>query len=86
MGENMETKRLLELLAYAKVCFEKGRSPFDRVHLAKLNVTAEECRNLSAEIADIIGDKVIDLSIDSKKYNASVLLEEAEKRFIETQT
>lgn len=83
---DVKPERLLELLAYAKVCFEKCTNPFETIHLVKMKVTADECRDLSAEIADMIEDKVIELAIASKKYSAGVLLEEAEKRFAETQS
>lgn len=82
----MKTERLLELLAYAKVCFEKCTNPFETVHLAKLKVTADECRDLSAEIASIIEDAAVDLAVGSKRLNASIAFELAEKRFAETQS
>lgn len=82
----MKPERLLELLAYAKVCFEKCTNPFETVHLAKLKVTVDECKDLSAEIGSIIEDEVLSLVTCSKRFNASVFLEQAEKRFAETQS
>jgi len=82
----MRTERLIELLAYAKVCFDKCTNPFETVHLAKMNVTSDECRDLSAEIASIIEDMVIDLAINSKYLNSSIIFELAEERFAETQS
>jgi hypothetical protein len=81
---DVKPERLLELLAYAKVCFEKCTNPFETAHLAKMNVTADECRDLSAEIASIIEDAVVDFAV-GECLNASVAFELAEKRFAETQ-
>ena len=78
----MDEKRKLELLAYAKVCFEKCTSPFASTHLIKKNVTASECRDLSYMIAEIIAEEI------NWKFNTSKAvteLIEAEKLFMETQ-
>jgi len=81
----MEQKRLIELLAYAKVCFEKCTSPFETTHLDKKEVNADECRDLSFKIAELIEDEVnLLLSYDEEK--AKAILEQAEKEFEETQT
>jgi hypothetical protein len=82
---DVKPERLLELLAYAKVCFEKCTNPFETVHLAKLKVTAEECRELSVDIASIIEDEVLAIAA-SKRSNAFTVLKQAEERFAETQT
>jgi len=80
----MEKKRLIELLAYAKVCFEKCTSPFEVTHLDKKEVNADECRDLSFKIAELIEDEVNLLSYDEEE--AKAILEQAEKEFEETQT
>lgn len=84
----MNGKRLLELLAYAKVCFDKCTNPFETMHLSKKQVTADECRDLSAEIASIIEDAMSDMFdpwvVGSKEVKSA--LENAEKEFAETQT
>lgn len=77
----IKRKRNLELLAYAKVCFEKCTSPFAHMHLLKMNVLADECIDLSHKIAGLIGDE---LDMEGTK-KAEELLEQAEKMFQETQ-
>ncbi len=57
-NRNKELKRMAELLAYASVCFEHCTNPFDRVHLLKMHVTADECGALSEAIAELIADNV----------------------------
>jgi len=77
----MSHKRKLELLAYAKVCFDKCTSPFALVHLQKNNVSSDECIDLSLYIADLLY-----LELDQQGVlEAKELLEEAEKKFMETQ-
>jgi hypothetical protein len=77
----MDHKRKCELLAYAKVCFERCTSPFEHVHLLKKNVTSDECRDLSHMIAETIGDELdFEGTLESKEY-----IEQAEKEFEETQ-
>jgi len=78
----MEEKRLLELLAYAKVCFEKCTSPFAHIHLSKKKVSADECVDLSNEIADILDTT---LSFNYGVLEAKEALEQAEQEFMETQ-
>lgn len=78
----METKRLIELLAYAKVCFDKCTNPFETMHLVKKKVTADECRDLSIRIAAIIEDELDTLM----GHRLGAILEQAEKEFGETQT
>lgn len=79
--ERMEHKRLMELLAYAQVCFRHCTSPFASPHLLKKNVLSSECVELSHQIADLF---------DTAFFNEGVLetkelLEQAEKEFMETQ-
>jgi hypothetical protein len=66
--------RRRELLAYASVCFKHMTSPFESIHLRKINVTLDECGNLSDEIAGQLADMVREQD-----------LVEAEKLFQETQ-
>ena len=84
----MNAKRLFELLAYAKVCFDKCTNPFETMHLIKKQVTADECRDLSREIASIIERAMTD-SFDPWVVNSKtveVALRKAEEEFAETQT
>lgn len=64
------TKRMRELLAYACVCFRNMTSPFETMHLQKMNVSLDECGDLSEEIASIIENQVSenDLSIAEKLF------------------
>lgn len=78
----METKRLIELLAYAKVCFDKCTNPFETAHLVKKNVSADECRDLSVKIADIIEGELDTLM----GHRLEAVLDQAEKEFAETQS
>ena len=87
----MEEERLLELLAYAKVCFEKCTSPFETIHLAKKKVTANECVELSRAIADILEDEVEGKTcVRALKTGSGQLgkdlIAQAEQEFAETQT
>ena len=70
----MSAERQEELIAYASVCFEHCTNPFDRTHLIKKKVSADECRDLSHFIADILNDCVTEDS-----------LKKAEEDFKETQ-
>ena len=56
----MNKDRFIELLAYAKECFANSTNPFETRHLVKKGVTADECRDLSNEIATIIDDYLFD--------------------------
>lgn len=78
----MNEERKLELLAYAKVCFEHCTNPFAATHLIKKKVMADECRDLSRLIAEIISD---DVAGNLGVLEESVLMKEAEKAFMETQ-
>jgi len=78
----MDEKRRLELLAYARVCFDNCTNPFELIHLQKKNVTAGECRDLSRDIADAIEE---DLNIPYTREEIAQALENAEKEFDETQ-
>lgn len=78
----MDEKRELELLAYAKVCFEKCTNPFASIHLIKKKVTADECRDLSHIIAEIIDDVLMD---KEGVLQAQVTVEKANEEFMETQ-
>jgi hypothetical protein len=89
--ERCTTIRSLELLAYASVCFSHNTSPFETVHLCKMEVKADECFWLSEQISKILNDKIDYLAVTSslktfakamigKEYRA-----EAEKKFQETQ-
>jgi hypothetical protein len=80
----MDRERLLELLAYAKVCFDKCTNPFETIHLIKKKVTADECRDLSFKIAEIIREH-LDLFIVSSTSVLEQAIEKAEKEFAETQ-
>mgnify|MGYP001145943546 CR=1 FL=1 len=61
----MHEQRLVELLANAVVCFERSSNPFSNNELLRLNVTADECIDLSVEIADILQNELY-LMIGSK--------------------
>lgn len=78
----MNTERKFELLAYAKMCFENCTNPFALVHLQKMKVNADECRDLSSLIADLIND---DLDLSCGSLEAKRFLEQAEEKYKETQ-
>jgi len=78
----MEKKRQLELLAYAKVCFDHCTNPFELMHLVKKCVTADECRDLSSAIADCIENYLYEEAWSEEREAA---LKQAEKDFAETQ-
>jgi phosphoribosyl 1,2-cyclic phosphodiesterase len=46
--------RKMELLMYAEVCFDHGTNPFEYIHLVAMQVTADECKDLSLDIANTI--------------------------------
>ena len=50
----MTNERLNQLMKNAVVCFREGRSPFSSDELAKQNVTADECYELSQAIAKAV--------------------------------
>jgi len=82
--------RKLELLAYAKVCFDHCTDPFATIHLAKKRVTADECRELSHIIADILEDELGFQACacalrTGKGPLGKELIAQAEKDFEETQ-
>ena len=88
----MRKERMIELLAYASVCFAHATSPFETIHLVKKEVTLGECIDLTHMIADILDDNVIDLcgtdpntsfSTDIAKFKN--LMAQSEKEFLETQ-
>lgn len=70
----MDKLRYRKLLAYASVCFEHMTCPFETMHLQKMNVTLDECGDLS----DIIADELAGMVYEQD-------LVEAEKLFQETQ-
>jgi hypothetical protein len=70
----MDKTRYRKLLAYASVCFKHMTNPFETMHLSKMNVTLDECSDLSEVIADELAGMVFDQD-----------LVEAEKIFQETQ-
>lgn len=55
------TERMKELLKNAARCFRENYSPFSHSELTKMNVTADECKDLSVKIADII-EKYLELT------------------------
>lgn len=57
----MNEKRLLELLVNAIVCFERCSSPFSLSQLSKRNITANECRDLSNQIASILEEWISEM-------------------------
>ena len=79
----MKTERLVELLAYAKVCFDKCTNPFETTHLIKKNVTADECRDLSFAIAEAIEEKIEWEVVPDKVVK---IIKKAMQDFAETQT
>lgn len=71
----MDKLRYRKLLAYASVCFKHLTSPFETMHLSKMDVTLDECGDLSDIIANALADMVYERD-----------LVEAEKLFQETQS
>ena len=47
-------KRMADLLRNASRCFHEAYSPFSHSELSRLNVTADECKDLSDQIGDIL--------------------------------
>lgn len=47
-------KRMVDLLNNAATCFGKNYSPFCHEELLKMDVTADECKDLSDTLSDII--------------------------------
>lgn len=80
----MDKERELELLAYAKVCFEKCTSPFETIHLVKKKVTVDEWIDLSRKIAECI-DGEFEISCGYKIEVYKEAIDKAEKEFAETQ-
>lgn len=78
-------RRKVELLLYASVCFDHCTNPFDLIHLVKKNVTADECKDLSAQIGSIIREWV-ELASKLTGLQVDAIAEEQEKEFAETQT
>lgn len=79
----MKPSRLLELLAYAKVCFDHCTTPFESTHLQKQNVKADECRDLSFKIAETVFEYI---EWNFKEDEVEKAMEQARKQFEETQT
>ena len=77
----MNHERLTELLAFAKVCFDKCTSPFAHKYLIFKNVTADECKELSATLAEAIENQLWsrDAWSDKALKKAEEEFEEAEK-------
>jgi hypothetical protein len=71
-----DPKRMRELLAYACVCFRNMTSPFETMHLRKMNVTLDECGDLSEKIADVIEGEFLS---DSDIEVVTILFEETQK-------
>jgi len=76
----MKQERLIELLAFAKVCFEHCTSPFAHKYLIFKNVTADECKELSAQIAIAIEN-----DLWSRNAWTDKALKKAEKEFEEAE-
>ena len=53
-------ERMVVLLKNAAKCFDKSYSPFCHEELSKMNVTADECLDLSATISSIITEYIAD--------------------------
>lgn len=53
-------ERMVTLLKNAAKCFDKSYSPFCHEELLKMNVTADECLDLSATISSIITEYIAD--------------------------
>lgn len=75
--------RKMELLMYAEVCFDHGTNPFELIHLTAMKVTADECKDLSLEISNIIYWDVM-LQIGTKKalalaYRSQAIFEKTQK-------
>ena len=54
----MVSDRMLELLKHAADCFHRDCSPFSTGELSEMDVTADECRDLSSQIGDIVEEFV----------------------------
>lgn len=52
------SKRMLELLKNAARCFEEGYSPLCHSELTKMNVTFDECMDLSDLISEIVKEHI----------------------------
>lgn len=80
-SNSITVERQLELLAYAKVCFENRTTPFAPIHISKKKVTVDECNWLSQHIAELLDGILIDEGV----LKAQEAVEQAEIEFEETQ-
>lgn len=82
----MTPERRQELLAYAAACFEHCTNPFEYVHLVQKKVTADECKDLSQDIASILEDEIVAcITLDRSSFSLSNLKSRARLEFEETQ-
>lgn len=78
--KTMKNERLVELLAFAKVCFDNCTNPFAHKYLVLKDVSSDECGELSAMIAEAIENRLWFFDPWSDKA-----LEEAKKEFEEAE-
>jgi len=56
-----DKRRLFELIAHAVVCFERCSNPFAPKYLIENKVTADECRDLSHQLASILEEWLFEM-------------------------
>ena len=78
-------KRMIDLLSNAVSCFDKMYSPFCHEELSKMEVTADECKDLSSTIADIIKCYISEEIMPPGIPNYMVSLLKSQKQIHKTQ-
>ena len=75
------------MLAYASICFEKCTNPFERIHLLKMKVSADECKELSSIISDILKEEImLTYAVTFADFGEGCsLYQKSLKKFMETQ-
>jgi len=75
--------RMIALLKNAAKCFEQMYSPFCHEELLKLNVTSDECQELSVTISSILKEHIRE-DTDSTVWNYILSLDKSQKQIAKT--
>lgn len=75
--------RMIALLKNAAKCFEQMYSPFCHEELLKMNVTADECQELSLMISSILKEEIRE-DTDSTVWNYIHSLDKSQKQIAKT--
>jgi len=74
---------MISLLKNAAKCFEQMYSPFCHEELSKMNVTADECQELSLTISSILKEEIRE-DVDSTVWNYIHSLDKSQKQIAKT--